>query len=141
MTAHVIYPAWDDKLPATFSPYILKNILRERLGFDGLIITDDLEMKAVEKHISFESIPRLGSIAGVDLYLICHDMDKTLSLQNQMIQDIEEGKIDKKKIECSVQKIIDFKKKIPFSPQGKENLSNLVRGHSKLIQEMKSYLP
>ena len=38
------------------------------------------------------------------------------------------------------EKIIDFKKKIPFSPQGKENLSNLARGHSKLIQEMKSYL-
>ena len=76
--------------------------------------TDDLEMKAVEKHIPFDSIPRLGSIAGVDLYLICHDRGKTLSLQNQMIQDIEERKIDKKQIECSEQKIIGFKKKIPL---------------------------
>ncbi|MBT3517145.1 MAG: beta-N-acetylhexosaminidase [Nitrospina sp.] len=141
MTAHVIYSAWDDKLPATFSPYILKNILRKRLGFDGLIITDDLEMKAVEKHIPFDSIPRLGSIAGVDLYLICHDRGKTLSLQNQMIQDIEGGRIDKKQVEYSVQRIINFKKKIPFSAHGKKNLSDLARGHIKLIQEMKSYLP
>ena len=113
MTAHVIYSAWDDKLPATFSPIILKSILREKLGFDGLVITDDLEMKAVEKNIPFESIPRLGSIAGVDLYLICHDRKKTLSLQNQMIQDIEMGQIDKKLIELSAQRIIDFKKQIP----------------------------
>ena len=141
MTAHVIYSAWDDKLPATFSPIILKSILREKLGFDGLVITDDLEMKAVEKNIPFESIPRLGSIAGVDLYLICHDRKKTLSLQNQMIQDIEMGQIDKKLIELSAQRIIDFKKQMPSTSHGKENLSDLARGHIELIQEMKSHLP
>jgi beta-N-acetylhexosaminidase len=141
MTAHVIYSAWDDKLPATFSPIILKNILREKLDFDGLIITDDLEMKAVEKHIPFGSIPRLGSIAGVDLYLICHDRKKTLSLQNQMIQDIEKGHIDKEQIKLSAQKIIDFKKQIRVSSHGKENLSDLARDHIELIREMKSHLP
>ena len=141
MTAHVIYSAWDDKLPATFSPIILKSILREKLGFDGLVITDDLEMKAVEKNILFESIPRLGSIAGVDLYLICHDRKKTLSLQNQMIQDIEKGQIDKEQIKLSVQKIIDFKKQIRVSSHRKENLSDLARDHIELIREMKSHLP
>ena len=140
MTAHVIYSAWDDKLPATFSPIILKSILREKLGFDGLVITDDLEMKAVEKNITFESIPRLGSIAGVDLYLICHDRKKTLSLQNQMIQDIKRGHIDKKLIEHSAQKIIEFKKQIPSTPHGRENLSNLAKDHINLIREMKSHL-
>ena len=141
MTAHVIYSAWDDQLPATFSPFILKNILREKLGFGGLIITDDLEMKAVEKHIPFESIPSLGSIAGVDLYLICHDRKKTLSLQGQMIEDIKKGRIDKKQVEYSAQKIINFKKEIVFSSHGKENLSDLVRKHVELIREMRSYLP
>jgi len=129
MTAHVIYSAWDDKLPATFSPIILKSILREKLGFDGLV-----------KNITFESIPRLGSIAGVDLYLICHDRKKTLSLQNQMIQDIKRGHIDKKLIEHSAQKIIEFKKQIPSTPHGRENLSNLAKDHINLIREMKSHL-
>ena len=141
MTAHVIYSAWDDKLPATFSPIILKSILREKLGFDGLIITDDLEMKAVEKHIPFESIPRLGSIAGVDLYLVCHDRKKTLSLQDQMIQDVERGHIDKELIKLSAKRIIDFKKQIPIGSHGKENLLNLAKDHLELIQEMKSHLP
>ena len=97
---------------------------------------------ALEKRlfIPFESIPRLGSIAGVDLYLICHDRKKTLSLQNQMIQDIEVGHIDKKLIELSAQRIIDFKKEIPPTSPGKENLSDLTRGHVELIREMKSHL-
>ncbi|MCH8158134.1 MAG: beta-N-acetylhexosaminidase, partial [Nitrospinae bacterium] len=45
MTAHVIYSAWDSQLPATFSPKILQEILRQKMGFEGLIISDDLEMK------------------------------------------------------------------------------------------------
>ena len=77
----------------------------------------------------------------MDLYLICHDRKKTLSLQNQMIQDIEVGHIDKKLIELSAQRIIDFKKQISSTFHGKENLSDLARDHIELIQEMKSHLP
>ena len=58
-----------------------------------------------------------------------------------MIQDIEMGHIDKKLIELSAQRIIDFKKQISSTPNGKENLSNLARDHIELIQEMKSHLP
>ena len=141
MTAHVIYSQWDNELPATFSSIILKNILREKLGFEGLIITDDLEMKAVEKHIPFDSIPRLGAAAGVDLYLICHDRDKIISLQDQMIRDIEAGHINKKSIECSVEKILDFKKQIPESSCDKKNLIKLAREHLELIREMEVHLP
>ncbi|MZH46630.1 MAG: beta-N-acetylhexosaminidase, partial [Nitrospinae bacterium] len=43
MTAHVIYPAWDEKQPATFSPTILIDVLRKSLGFEGLVMSDDLE--------------------------------------------------------------------------------------------------
>ena len=139
MTAHVIYSAWDKALPATFSPLVIKNILREKLGFDGLVITDDLEMKAVEKHIPFGSISRLGSAAGVDLYLICQDCEKILALQDQMIRDIEEGYIDIESVKLSVQKIIDIKKRIAISPHSKQNLTELVQGHLNLIEEMHSY--
>ncbi len=49
MTAHVVYPAWDDKSPATLSRAIITGLLRERLGFSGLVLSDDLLMKAVAK--------------------------------------------------------------------------------------------
>jgi len=139
MTAHVIYSAWDSELPATFSPYIQKNILREKLGFNGLVITDDLEMKAVEKHIPFGSISKLGSDAGVDLYLICHNLEKVFSLQDQMIRNIEERHIDKDSVDLSVQRIIDVKKRMVINPQNKQNFNEIVQGHLNLIEEMNFY--
>ena len=110
------------------------------MGFDGLVITDDLEMKAVEKHIPFDSISKLGSAAGVDLYLICHDRKKILTLQNQMIRDIKEGYIDKGSAERSVERIIDIKKRIIVSSSNTLNLLELAQTHLKLIEEMNSYL-
>ena len=47
MTAHVLCPAWDERYPATLSKTILHGILRQRLGFDGVIITDNMEMRGV----------------------------------------------------------------------------------------------
>jgi beta-N-acetylhexosaminidase len=141
MTAHVIYSAWDSELPATFSPSIMKNILREKLGFGGLVMTDDLEMKAIEKHIPFDSIPRLGTAAEVDLYLICHDREKILSLQDRLIRDVEEGHIAKESIERSVQRITDVKKRMAISPRGEKNLVELAQAHREIIEEMNSYLP
>ena len=48
MTAHIVYPALDANRPATLSPTILTDLLRQELRFDGLIITDDMEMKAID---------------------------------------------------------------------------------------------
>ncbi|MFQ5716101.1 MAG: beta-N-acetylhexosaminidase, partial [Nitrospinales bacterium] len=77
MTAHVVYPAWDAEYPASFSKTILQDILRTKLNFQGLVISDDLEMKAVENHFPLESIPALGLDAGLDLFLICNSVEKT----------------------------------------------------------------
>jgi beta-N-acetylhexosaminidase len=140
MTAHVIYSAWDSKFPATFSQKILREILRERLGFDGLIISDDLEMKAVEKYIPFDSIPRLGAAAGVDLYLVCHDREKILTLQDRMIQDVEAGRIERDVVERSVQRILNLKQGVSPAPPDGQRLLALAQAHLELIEEMNFHL-
>lgn len=69
MTAHVIYTAWDPDLPASLSPSIIETIIRQRIGFDGLLMSDDLDMKALSG-----SIPALAAAtvaAGCDLALNC----------------------------------------------------------------------
>ncbi len=76
MTSHTIYSAIDGKWPATLSERILSGILRRELGFDGLIITDDLEMGAIENEISLEAAVVAILAAGADMLLICHDHDK-----------------------------------------------------------------
>jgi len=73
MTAHVLYPELDPDLPVTLSPAIIQRILREKLGFNGVVFTDDLEMKAVEDGWGIEASCVLSLKAGADALLICHD--------------------------------------------------------------------
>ncbi len=75
MTAHVMFPQLDRRRPATLSPDILQPLLREELGFDGVVFSDDLEMGAVAKHFSMRERV-LGPLeAGVDGLLICSEAD------------------------------------------------------------------
>ncbi len=140
MTAHVIYKAWDEKLPATFSIPILQKLLREKLGFKGLIMSDDLEMKAVEDHIPFESFGTLGTQAGIDLFLICHDREKVTHLLAQMVNDVETGRIPLSTIDRSVQKILQIKSNMPPAQSSLADLVSLAKEHQALVEEMQSYL-
>ena len=72
MTAHILMPAIDTVRPATFSPAILDNLLREELGFEGVVISDDLEMKAVADRYDIEEMVDLGLETSLDIFLICH---------------------------------------------------------------------
>lgn len=140
MTAHVIYKAWDENFPATFSVPILKTLLRDELGFQGLIISDDLEMKAVQDHIPFEDYPTLGTESGIDLFLICHDTDKVKALLKQMGHDISVGKIPHATIESSFQRILAVKSRMPHFESGLSDLVSLSTEHQALVDEMQSYL-
>ncbi len=73
MTAHVLVPALDD-LPATVSPVILRGLLREELGYDGLVIADALEMKGLSDTVGVERGAVLALRAGVDAVLVGHDL-------------------------------------------------------------------
>lgn len=71
MTAHVVYPALDPDQPATLSRAIAHDLLRTELAYDGLLISDDLEMKAVADRLSVEESAVRAVRAGCDLLLIC----------------------------------------------------------------------
>lgn len=69
MTAHVVYTAWDDRNCATLSPTIISDVIRGRIGFDGLLMSDDLGMKALSG--SFAARARGVIEAGCDIILHC----------------------------------------------------------------------
>jgi beta-N-acetylhexosaminidase len=73
MTAHVLYPAID-RLPATLSRRWLTEILRGELGYDGVIVSDDFDMKAMADHFPVEESMVLSLMAGVDAFLACRDV-------------------------------------------------------------------
>ncbi|MGD0676841.1 MAG: beta-N-acetylhexosaminidase [Polyangiaceae bacterium] len=71
MTAHVVYPAIDGQLPATLSPLICTDV-RNRIGFRGILVSDDLEMKAISDHYRSDEAAVLAVAAGCDALLVCH---------------------------------------------------------------------
>lgn len=83
MTAHVVYTAWDPDLPASLSPSIIDTIIRKRIGFDGLLMSDDLDMKALRG-----DIPALAAgvvAAGCDLALNCWGrMDDMIGIADRL---------------------------------------------------------
>lgn len=75
MTAHVVFPEFDEHVPATMSRRILHGLLREDLGYGGVVISDDLEMKAVRGRYELEHQLDLACRATVDLFCIAESLD------------------------------------------------------------------
>jgi beta-N-acetylhexosaminidase len=79
MTAHVVYTAWDPEHPASMSPIVIRDIIRERIGFDGFLMSDDLGMEAL--HGDFGSRAAGVVAAGCDVALHCSGkMDEMTAL-------------------------------------------------------------
>ncbi len=79
MTSHAIYSAFDPMYPGTLSNKIITGLLRKKLGFEGLIITDDLEMGAIKKGWGVAKGAVAAFEAGSDLFLICEDQEEVMA--------------------------------------------------------------
>lgn len=84
MTAHVLFEQLDSNVPATMSPGVITDLLRQELGFDGAVFSDDLEMKAVSDRYSIEEAGLLAIEAGCDLLLVCSDLDAASRLREAL---------------------------------------------------------
>jgi beta-N-acetylhexosaminidase len=99
MTAHVVFDAIDPKYPATMSRPILQGVLREQLGFDGAILSDDIEMKAIANHFGLEEAIVQSANAGVDLFMVCHVPEKQEQALEILIRAAERGEVQRQRIE------------------------------------------
>lgn len=86
MSAHVVYEALDPTRPATLSPDVLGPVARTQLGYDGVVISDDLEMKAVADHFGVAASAPLAIEAGCDMLLVCSDVDALLEAHARLIE-------------------------------------------------------
>ncbi|MCS7034265.1 MAG: beta-N-acetylhexosaminidase, partial [Phycisphaerae bacterium] len=93
MTAHVIYSQIDPDFPATMSQKIIDGILRRRLKFEGVVMTDDLEMRAIAEHYGVEQAILRGIAAGVDVFMICHDHALQHRAIDRLIDAAESGEV------------------------------------------------
>lgn len=109
MSAHILFPALDSEFPATLSYSILTNILRQQLGYDGLIITDDLEMHAIDARYETGNAAVLAIQAGADMVLVPWTFKKQQRAYNALRQAVKNRKIPEKRLNASVRRILKSK--------------------------------
>ncbi len=110
MTAHIVVPALDpSEDPATLSRPILTGILREELGYDGVVVTDSLGMEGVRTKYGDERVPVLALQAGVDQLLNPPDLSVAW---NAVLQAVRSGEITEARIEESILRILRLKSRL-----------------------------
>ncbi|WP_307788992.1 glycoside hydrolase family 3 protein [Glycomyces salinus] len=116
MSAHIQFPALDDSLkPATLSEPILTGLLRERLGFTGVVVTDSLEMEGVRSEYGDERVPVMALQAGADLLLMPPDF----GLARQAVLDaVESGELTEERLDASVERLLDLKYRLGLIEEG-----------------------
>lgn len=119
MTAHIVFPAFDDTpgLPATLSQPILTGLLREEMGFDGVVFTDSMAMKAVAERFGVGEAAVMAVEAGADIVLACGPFENHIASVEALLQAVESGRLSEERVDLSVQRILDLKGRYCRLPQ------------------------
>ena len=112
MTAHVVYPALDPQQPASLSSVIMNNLLRQRLGFQGIIVSDDLEMGAIVRHSSVAAAAVQALSAGADLLLICQSLERALSARDACRRALQQGVLTEERVTEAQRRVEWLKQRI-----------------------------
>ncbi len=110
MTAHIAYPkVLGNNLPVTVSPLFLRDILRQELEFEGIIITDDMEMDAISRYIDLGEAAVQSIRAGADIVLISTHGYHVPLIVKSIEKALQEGRLTEKRLDDSVTKIVELK--------------------------------
>lgn len=115
MTAHVLYHALDEKRPATLSPTIIGRFLREELHYDGVVLTDDLEMHAIIDHYGIGDATIQAVHAGCDMPLICKDRNRIVAALVAVDKAVANGDISAGRLAQSLARIRRLKERFLLS--------------------------
>lgn len=117
MTAHLRYPGLDpSRRYASLSRRIITGLLRQDIGFDGVIISDDLEMGAITRRMSVPAAAVAAVHAGSDMVMVCHTPSRQASTERALIDAISKGKISRAQVDASVVRILVMKQRYGLGP-------------------------
>ena len=112
MAGHIAYTQVDADYPVSLSPIFLQDILRGQWNYDGVIITDDLEMGALQNNFTNEEITRLAFLAGNDILLYNSTWDKQIEAYDTILEAVQSGEISEERLDESVRRILKLKGEI-----------------------------
>lgn len=114
MTAHVIFSAFDEELPATLSPKVTRRLLRDEWKYDGLVFSDDLEMKAVAGRWTIDEIVAKTTDAGVDVLLCCEDKHLQLEAFESLVRAQEEDLAFQRACKTSAKRVMAVRERFLY---------------------------
>ena len=117
MTAHIVMQGLGERFPSTLSPSIVTGILRQELGFDGVIVSDDLEMDAIIDNFGCLEAVLFGLRAGVDLFLVCKSQYLWAPLCKQVMAEAKKDPALERRIFESAERVIALKQKHLMAPR------------------------
>lgn len=109
MVSHAMYPQIDPDHPASLSKTIIANWLRKDMGYNGVVVTDDMDMGALAKHYTFGDMAVQSILAGSDILLVCHEYEHMQEAYNGLMKAVKDGRISKERLDESVKRILLMK--------------------------------
>lgn len=120
MPGHLLQRGLDPDRPASLSAAIVQGLLREKLGFDGVVVSDDLQMKAIPSDTDLPGVVRTAVLAGVDLLLfgnnLAYDPNVASKVQDILLAEVAAGRIPEARIRQSYERIQKLKAKLRQGP-------------------------
>lgn len=151
MSAHIVFQCIDPERPATLSEPVLKGLLREELNFQGLILTDCLEMNAISKFVGTVRGAVEAFKAGCDILLISHTRELQKAAYQALIEAVKTGEISEERLNESCARILRLKEKLglpnplPRTAASSQKMSELSRrAHLQsitLVRDEKGLIP
>lgn len=120
MAAHILCTELDENYPASMSKNIITDLLRDEMGFEGVVITDDLTMGAISESYSFGDAAVLSINAGCDILSICFGEDNVKQAVKAIKEAVENGVITEERIDESVRRILKLKEDYNVTSEGVE---------------------
>ena len=109
MVSHAMYPQIDPDHPASLSKTIITDWLRKDMGYNGVVVTDDMDMGALAKHYTFGDMAVQSILAGSDILLVCHEYEHMQEAYNGLMKAVKDGRISKERLDESVKRILLMK--------------------------------
>ena len=109
MVSHAMYPQIDADHPSSLSKAIITDWLRKDMGYNGVVVTDDMDMGALAKHYTFGDMAVQSILAGSDILLVCHEYEHMQEAYNGLMKAVKDGRISKERLDKSVKRILLMK--------------------------------
>lgn len=137
MAAHILYSKVDDKFPATLSKKVIKDLLRDKIGYDGFICTDSLTMGAIKENYTYEEILLNSVNAGIDVLMFCGgaEIKDQHEIYDTFLRLIKEGKIDMATVDSAVSRIIKIKNEFLLKDAPKINKEKAMALSNELFEK------